>query len=354
MGCANSKTEKNDALRLCRERRRFIKQAIDSRYALAAAHVSYIQSLRNIGIALRRYAEAGVLTESSLSTSDKTPSHSSYPSPSPSHAADISDSPLHNESLFSQPVAALSYMRLGGSASVTVTVNPSGVNGYVDEETMAFPMPPPPPPPLESGSWDFFDPVDDIESFRFVGHRGLDVNLEDMSEWRQFKSKGDSGGTNELHDGTIWPESEQKADEIPGNMATRINSNSFAVERNAHVVTSIGVERWQQAGDDTVNRLDSKHNNVNGLVGTLVADVKVDLKQTGSKREKTMGEKEFSAEREDPSEFITHRAKDFLSSIKDIEHRFFRASESGREVSRMLEANKIRVRYSEAKGSLSC
>ncbi|KAG5516420.1 hypothetical protein RHGRI_037211 [Rhododendron griersonianum] len=43
-------------------------------------------------------------------------------------------------------------------------------------------------------------------------------------------------------------------------------------------------------------------------------------------------------------------AKDFLSSIKDIEHRFFRASESGKEVSRMLEASKIRVGYSDAKG----
>ncbi|KAG5515899.1 hypothetical protein RHGRI_036817 [Rhododendron griersonianum] len=46
----------------------------------------------------------------------------------------------------------------------------------------------------------------------------------------------------------------------------------------------------------------------------------------------------------------SQRAKDFLSSIKDIEHRFFRASESGKEVSRMLEASKIRVGYSDAKG----
>ena len=61
--------------------------------------------------------------------------------------------------------------------------------------------------------------------------------------------------------------------------------------------------------------------------------------------------KNVCTEREDPSEFITHRAKDFLSSIKDIEHRFVRASESGREVLRLLEANKIKVGYSEAKGN---
>jgi hypothetical protein len=78
------------------------------------------------------------------------------------------------------------------------------------------------------------------------------------------------------------------------------------------------------------------------------------LGQSGSKREKAVAVNNLSAEREDPSEFITHRAKDFLSSIKDIEHRFFRASESGKEVSRMLEANNIRVGYTEAKGNYFC
>ena len=61
MGCANSKTDKNEALRLYKESKRFIKQAIDSRYALAAAHVSYTQSFRNISIALRQYVEAKIL-----------------------------------------------------------------------------------------------------------------------------------------------------------------------------------------------------------------------------------------------------------------------------------------------------
>ncbi|KAG5566894.1 hypothetical protein RHGRI_002445 [Rhododendron griersonianum] len=39
-----------------------------------------------------------------------------------------------------------------------------------------------------------------------------------------------------------------------------------------------------------------------------------------------------------------------VKDSEDIEHRFFRASESGKEVSRMLEASKIRVGYSDAKG----
>ncbi|XP_041002928.1 protein ALTERED PHOSPHATE STARVATION RESPONSE 1 [Juglans microcarpa x Juglans regia] len=347
MGCTNSKTKKSEALRLCTERRRLIKQAIDSRYSLAAAHLSYLQSLRNIGIALRQYAEAEILIEPSLLTSDKTPSHSSYPSPSPSHVAEVLDSPLHNESPISPPVAALSYMRSRGSAALTFVVNPNGGDSYVDEESMAFPMPPPPPPPLESGSWDFFDPIDDSESFRFVGQSGLDVELDDMSGWRQFKSKVDLGGTDERHEGTFRPKSEQNVGEIPGNIAIRYNTNCASVERNAHLITSRGFEGSQQTIDGKVNRLGSGPNNVNRLPDSSA------LEKSSSNREKTMAEKELCTEREDPSEFITHRAKDFLLSIKDIEHRFFRASESGREVSRMLEANKIGVGFSEMKGKSS-
>ncbi|KAG2240979.1 hypothetical protein Bca52824_096918 [Brassica carinata] len=73
-------------------------------------------------------------------------------------------------------------------------------------------------------------------------------------------------------------------------------------------------------------------------------------KQSNAEDFKTEQRKQSSeddGEREDPSEFITHRAKDFVSSMKDIEHKFFRASESGKEVSRMLEATKIRVRFAD-------
>ncbi|KAI6699608.1 hypothetical protein NL676_013932 [Syzygium grande] len=117
MGSANTKLDRNEALRLCKARKIFIKEGINSRCALAAAHVSYIQSLKNVGVALRLYAEAEILIESSLSTSateiEKTPSHSSYPSPSPSHVVDVSDSPLNNESPLSPLTTRMSFMKSG-------------------------------------------------------------------------------------------------------------------------------------------------------------------------------------------------------------------------------------------------
>ncbi|XWS41541.1 hypothetical protein CRYUN_Cryun17cG0090600 [Craigia yunnanensis] len=361
MGCGNSKADKNEALRLCKERRRFIKQAIDSRYALAVAHVSYIQSLRNIGIALRRFAEAEILLESSLSTSatelDKTTSNSSYPSPSPSHlGAEVSDSPWNNESPISSVTANLSYMKPGSNAAVTVKVNPSNGN-FVEDESLAMEIlpPPPPPHPFESGSsWDFFDPVDDCECFRFVGNNGVNMDFEDLRGWRECRSKGiDHGGldeNNELNEGTLWPESGRNAVKMSDSSATRNYSRGSSMEHDVFLIGLGGNAGTRQTNDKEVRQLGVEHN-VNGPGETLVG--KVALEQSSSKREKAAVDKDLCAEREDPSEFITHRAKDFLSSIKDIEHRFFRASEAGGKVSRMLESNKIRVGYFEAEGGSS-
>lgn len=348
MGISNSKAEKIEALRLCKERRRFIKQAIDSRYNLAAAHVSYIESLRNIGVALRRFAEAEVLIESSLSTSateiDKTPSHSSYPSPSPSHlGAEVSDSPLHNEAAVSPPVANLTLMRTESSAPVTFTINPSN-GGYMEEDSgmgmgMGLPVPPPPPPFEAGSSWDYFDP-NDCESFRFVGPNEADLDFEYTRGWGEFRGQGiKTSNVMELGKQNSAKCSTRRTDKNP---KLELNSQSKSVSSRD------GNGSREEALDGEVKQLEMGHN-ADGLAEEAA------LEKFDSKGEETKDkeDKDLPSEREDPSEFITHRAKDFLSSIKDIEHRFFRASEAGREVSRMLESNKIRVGYSEAKGRSS-
>ncbi|KAG5412504.1 hypothetical protein IGI04_000071 [Brassica rapa subsp. trilocularis] len=247
MGCSNSKEastkkKKNEPLLLCKERKRFVKQAIDSRCALAAAHVSYVRSLRNIGACLRQYAEAETVAAVASS-----PSHNSSSYPDDDDDGDSVDSPLsHNTK--PKPVLSLSYTKSANS-TVTYTMNPLDMSEL---------SPPPPPPPLrprrpETSSWDYFDTCDEFDSFRLTDNASV-VGFE-----KQRKQS---------------------------------NAEDFKTE-----------QRKQSSADE--------------------------------------------GEREDPSEFITHRAKDFVSSMKDIEHKFFRASESGKEVSRMLEANKIRVGFAD-------
>ncbi|CAA0839168.1 Protein of unknown function (DUF630 and DUF632 [Striga hermonthica] len=185
MGITNSKPEKSHALKLCKDRKKFIKQAIDSRFSLAAAHVSYIESLRNLGTALRKYAE---------------------------------------------------------------------------------------------------------------------------SENRDFEDERSAFGVMNGDNGELYGDDEEP---VTPKMETPKKQESEKVGKGS------GVESGSR-----MNR------------GSVEKDI-------------------CAAEREDPSEYITHRAKDFVCSIRDIDNRCFRASESGKEVSRMLESSKIHVGYAEARGSSS-
>lgn len=69
MGCGGSKVDDLPLVTLCRERKELIKAASDHRYALAAAHLSYFQSLTNIGDSLRRFIDEEFVISSTSSSS---------------------------------------------------------------------------------------------------------------------------------------------------------------------------------------------------------------------------------------------------------------------------------------------
>ncbi|PIA47455.1 hypothetical protein AQUCO_01400243v1 [Aquilegia coerulea] len=57
MGCGGSKVDDLPLVTLCRERKQLIKAASDHRYALAASHMVYFQSLKDVGEALRKFVD---------------------------------------------------------------------------------------------------------------------------------------------------------------------------------------------------------------------------------------------------------------------------------------------------------
>ncbi|KAK9040454.1 hypothetical protein V6N11_015613 [Hibiscus sabdariffa] len=81
MGCTASKLDNEDTVRRCKDRRRFMKEAVHARHDLAAAHADYCRSLRAAGSALSTFASG-----EPLSVSDETPAvllHPLAPSPPP-------------------------------------------------------------------------------------------------------------------------------------------------------------------------------------------------------------------------------------------------------------------------------
>ncbi|KAG8090167.1 hypothetical protein GUJ93_ZPchr0011g27988 [Zizania palustris] len=312
MGSSPSKATGEDALVLCKERMRHIKRAIDSRDGLSAAHLSYTQSLRSVGTALRRYAESEISPESSLSISeaDKSPSHSSMASPSPSRAVENIGSPVHRGSHLTPPSTKIHYMKATGTRPFTITIDPSAAD-FVGQESpvSAFVPPPPPLPPELCTSWDFFDPIDAAGSATSNNENGVTLNFS------RLKGLRDSGVAEAV---SLREAAANKSDrmhpELPGDNA---------------------------APKQETQPKKSGMSKPSGLVE--VSTEATTSGQVATKVEEDTMENELSTETEDPSEFITHRAKDFVSSMKEIETRFIRAAEAGNEVSNMLETKKIRL-----------
>ncbi|MCL7027207.1 hypothetical protein MKW94_030714 [Papaver nudicaule] len=309
MGLTNSKSKRSPALKLCKERKRFIKQAIESRYALSVSHLSYIESLKDMGVALRDFAE----TEEHDST--KTPL-SNYSYPSPTQSVESMDSSLHSHS---------SYMRTSTSPAVTVKIDP------LDDESDNFhtPLPPPPPPPhhTTNSSWDFFDGYDKLEN-------AFDQEFGSLNRLRRFSLDN------------VSPMSEKK------------ESNTFEkVDLKASSEISVEEKRskFQRSGVKTFKNLCSQCESNGGLVMSNVnspGEVRNFVLASDEPDEALVSkvEKKSSQGRGDHLR-LTRGGKDFLSSIKDVENKFFRASECGIEVSRMLETNKVVSRISDGEGT---
>ncbi|KAL0917518.1 hypothetical protein M5K25_012584 [Dendrobium thyrsiflorum] len=283
MGVSVSKPGNTDPLHLCKERTEYVKQAIDSRYALSAAHLCYIQSLRNIGSALRQFVELEIPVEQALANldSERTLSPSSFSSQSPTHMAEGSP--------FSPLICNKSYMR-----------------SSTGHDALGI-----------SCSWDFFDPGDPEVCEKFQNrdkcYDSPSPKFTKLINLRQFK----------------------ESDVVP--LIEEQLLNSYRRNDQELIEAIILDENVEYSGcqvkyeDLCSNRLHYQSSNACESVEEL----------HGSKMQKVDFYTQLCAEREDASEFITHRAKDFLSSIKDIEIRFLRAAEAGTDILKMLETRKI-------------
>ncbi|KAH0460457.1 hypothetical protein IEQ34_011120 [Dendrobium chrysotoxum] len=297
MGVSVSKPGNTDPLHLCKERTEYVKQAIDSRYALSAAHLCYIQSLRNIGSALRQFVELEIPVEQALANldSERIPSPSSFSSQSPTHMAE--GSPL------SPLICNKSYMRSSASHDVIHRVGSSKINLLNEQKSF----------PVEiSSSWDFFDPSDPEVCEKFQNYDSPSPKLTKLINLRQFK----------------------ESDVVPLIEEQLLNS----YRRNEKLIDAIILDENVEYSGCQVKHADLCSNRLHYQSSNACESVE---ELHGSKMQKVDFYTQLCAEREDASEFITHRAKDFLSSIKDIEIRFLRAAEAGIDILKMLETRKI-------------
>lgn len=328
MGATNSKVEEDKALQLCRERKKFVRRALDGRCSLAATHFTYIESLTIIGKALRRFVEPEAPMESSLYTStNATPEPQTFTEKSLSQFSFSSTMSQHinipgNQSPSPSPPTSsrfyTNHMKIRGSFSKKVEEKPavavigsvtssSNPNNMIHEPELEHEHEP------ESQPWDYFGlphPIDD----------GFDSQLNQGME--NYKEERIS---------EMGQESEDEFDEPSTDGLVRSFEN---VNRVVDNVSGTGLHSMSSAESVT-----SETEILNGD--------KFSSPQISPLKRKTSGVSNLGISQDEVVKEVPENKgvpKDFISSMREIEHLFVKASDCGREVPRMLEANKLHFR----------
>ncbi|CAL1404597.1 unnamed protein product [Linum trigynum] len=372
MGASNSKVEEDKALQLCRARKKFVRQALDGRCSLAAAHIAYIQSLKTTGIALRRFVEPDLLpTESSLYTStsatpephvvtEKSYSHFSLSSPSLSHPGDGT-----NENLSRSPTPPSSrrfqvhHMKFKGFPSRKVEEKPPvAVTATVTSSSTPLDATPPrsaekpeasppfePPPSVTPGTpqWDYFQlfhPIDNEFSSQDGKENGNSHGFErgdDMARLREEE------GIPELEDEEENKASFRESDDGYDDSEDGFDDDPPPTERLVRSYQNVNRMHDHVSASPTVPSAGSVASEGELLNGEKSNSPYLSPLRTPSSAVAVSAEKKKTHVKEDQNENKV-APKDFFSSMRDIEYLFIKASESGKEVPRMLEANKFHFR----------
>ena len=385
MGASSSKIEEDKVLQLCRERRKFVRKALDGRCSLAAAHVAYIQSLRSTGVALRKFVEPEVQVESSLYTSttatpeplaltEKTLSQFSSSSPSASQRVDAKDAFSPTPSPPGSSRVHTSYMRFGFSSSKKVEEKPSiPVIGTVTSSSTPQNTTPrsngiPEGSPFDGSSvpsgtppWDFFGlfhPID--HQFSFQDGKGVSQGYDNADDLRRLREEEgipeleDDGEKVSLHGKEESHDTEDEFDEPATVSLVRSFENLNRVHDHGEVTTSMAVPSAGSTASETPLLNRQKSSPVIPPARSATSETELLSREKGnspdlSPLKSTESVRAVPAETSKTQEkesCIENKvaSKDFFSSIKDIEVLFIKASESGKEVPRMLEANKLHFR----------
>ncbi|KAJ9542878.1 LOW QUALITY PROTEIN: hypothetical protein OSB04_029384 [Centaurea solstitialis] len=363
MGATTSKVEEDKALQLCRERKKFVGRALDGRCSLAATHFTYIESLTIIGSALRRFVEPEAPLEPSLYAPngatpepprfiEKSLSQFSFSS-SMSHPATAAGNRSPSPSPPTSTRYHANHMKIRGSFSRKVEERPSvPVVGSITSSSTPINHTPDPtdepetpfddPPVLpETPPWDYFGlahPIDNDFSSQEVRelNQGLE-NYTDMQrpredegipEMEDKEEKGSSQGSGEAQ------ESEDEFDEPSTDGLVRSFAN---VIRSVDDVSGTALPSMASA-----ESMASETEILKGDKGNSPQLSPLKRGTSGVSDAATPQDEKIQAVKEGPENKAV--PKDFISSIRDIEHLFIRASECGREVPRMLEANKLHFR----------
>ncbi|KAL8548785.1 hypothetical protein ACS0TY_007887 [Phlomoides rotata] len=383
MGASNSKFEEDKSLQLCRARKKFIKQGLNGRCSLAAAHIAYIEELKIIGAALRRFVEFDAVPDESLvhpsrsqtpePRSLKSVSRSSFSSQTRSQNVDATAnlSPSSSTPVSSQFQSH--NMKFRGAFSRKVEEKPPASVSVSVDSTYPPPSTEAPKPeassfenpiPSEEAPWDYFGLFDQVDNrFTSPEGQGFDQASDNFDEIRHPRVEA---GVSEIEEEKLSldgidesQESEDEFDEPSSDTLVRsfknvnrekenvINGDSSHISSKDKVLEN-NTENGIEANEKLVNGGDSptKLSEIKPVNGKKNNSPDLSPLRATSSRYVHLNDVKITPMKHSEVEEVEDKVapKDFFSSMKDIERLFVKASEAGKEVPRMLEANKFHFR----------
>nr|DAD46712.1 TPA_asm: hypothetical protein HUJ06_016649 [Nelumbo nucifera] len=287
MGCATSKLEgEQEVVNLCRERKRLMKSAVERRFALAEAHCRYLHSLCAVAAAIRLFV--------ARHSSPPSPFLITFPPACPASPLTSTHNVISNPMFLQHPPSestpepvACQWADSSSSSDSSETGREEGVGREEQEDEQDVcqyfytDVPPPMPSPKGDFGWDFFNPFDGVRAEVLGGFsRSSDEDLKVVREEEGI------------------PELEEDDEREIGK------SNAMMVVEDEKLGEESGVEMVNIAAGANVNREEQ--------IGLTV----IDTPKTG---------------------------RELLEALKDVEDYFIRAYDSGKDVSRMLETNRVHL-----------
>ncbi|XP_022153366.1 uncharacterized protein LOC111020881 [Momordica charantia] len=382
MGCSMSKLEDEEAVKLCKDRKSFIKQAVEQRRRFACGHLAYIQSLKRVSAALREYVD-GYEPRELLLDSFITPPFTPVKKTSPGFIS-ITPKSFPPLPIQSKPntVLKVNYLRSGGNGAVSVEERPQSpetvrVESYSPMHQYGFdgffpmqssPMnssffsyspnnrPNIPPPSPESSQWDFFwNPFSSLDNYGYPSNNGL-YHMAMDDEIRGLRQVREEEGI---------PELEEDETEQEDNSNRRVDSSNRvnATEERAQtgqsccreevLVEDVDDDEEEEEDDDddgdddedATNHGSEMEHELEGMQSRGSRKIDVSRVQNAgpiasTSQESAVADPETKEETPGFTVYVNRKPTSMAEVIKELEAQFMIVCNSANEVSALLEARK--------------
>ena len=358
MGCSQSRLDDEEAVQLCKDRKRFIKQAVEQRTQFASGHIAYIQSLKRVSAALRDYIEGDELREFSLD---------SFKSPGKTSSLGfitISSKSTTTRTIEFGPNSTLkvNYLRPGGNPPISVEERPQspemvqvetyppmhqyGMDGFfamqsspMNSSVFAYSpnnRPSIPPPSPQTSQWDFFwNPFSSLDYYGYPTQSSLEQTSMD-DENRGLRQVREEEGIPDLEDETEQEDFVGKRNVAEERTKTNLNSSKEEV-----TVEDVDEDEEEEGAADAEIAPEVIDSQANGSESFQVSKVQTagHIEST-SHQEMAVGSQEAKEETPGFTVYVNRRPTSMAEVIKDLEAQFTIVCNAANDFSALLEAKK--------------